>query len=179
MSICEQLRISETFFDGYELPLTIQDALIFFSTEIEDENNIPYHIKQLLDARRLNSEMSDEELIIESEHLWFSDNVSFYLNSAIPNENSKLEKFYSIFDFCVENYNIYQRERLKRFRNTCQEKINEVLTDIVKKHYFNFNKNHPCYPLYDKCNQLQDLHIRDRLVEERLISKKRGDEMMG
>jgi hypothetical protein len=179
MSICEQLRISDTFFDGYELPLTIQDVLIFFSTEIEDQNNIPRHIKDLLDVIRLNSEMTDEELIIHSDLSWFSYNVSIYINPSIQNENPKLVNFYSIFNFCIEHYDIYQTEGMKRFRNTCQEKINEVLSEIVVKHFFNFNKNHPCYPVYEKCHQLQDLHIRDRLVHERsLIYKKRGDKII-
>jgi hypothetical protein len=179
MSICERLRISETFFDGYALPETIEDTLIFFSTEIEDQNNIPEHINKLLIFKRLNPGMTDEELIKESDCIWFTDNVSFYLQSAIQNENSKIETFYSIFEFCIENYDIYQREVFKRFRNINQNKINEVLTDIVKKHYFNFNKNHACYPVYEKCHQLQDLHIRDQLVDESLITNRRGEEMMG
>jgi hypothetical protein len=178
MSICERLRISETFFDGYELPETIEDALIFFSTEIEDQNNIPEHIKKLLDFNRLNPGMTDEELIRESDHNWFANNISFYLQSAIQNENSKIEIFYSIFQFCIENYYIYQRETLKRFRNTSQHKINEVLNDM-KKYSFNFNKNNTCYLLYEKCHQLQDLHIRDHLVDESLFINKRGEEMMG
>ena len=186
MSICEQLRISETFFDGYELPLTIQDALIFFSTEIEDQNNIPHHIKKLLDKIRINPGMTDEDLIKDANISWFCYNVTNYVTSAIQNENSKLRNFYSIFNFCIEHYDIYQIQvpEMERFRNMCQQKINEVLDAIFKKYAFkkyafNLNKNHPFYPVYQKCHELQDLHIRDHIVEDSMITYRRGDEMMG
>lgn len=181
MSICEQLRINETFFDGYELPETVEDVLIFFSTEIEDQNNIPEHIKKLLDKHRENPEMTDEELIRECDIIWFSCSIAHYVNSAVNNENPKLANFYSIFKFCIENYNIYSsnRTQMKRLITICQQKINEVLDAVFKKHVFNINKNHPCYRIYQKCHELQDLHIRDHLVDETMISYRRGDEMMG
>jgi hypothetical protein len=34
MDVCKRLRINDTIFDGFLLPETIDDALIFFSTEI-------------------------------------------------------------------------------------------------------------------------------------------------
>lgn len=182
MSICEQLRISETFFDGYELPETVEDTLIFFSTEIEDQNNIPEHIKKLLDKKRANPGMTEEELIRQSDMIWFSCTVAHYVNNAINNENPKLGNFYSIFKFCIENYDIYNGSKgseMKRFIIICQQKINDVLDTIFNKHSFNFNKNHPCYSVYQKCHELQDLHIRDGLIDQSMITYRRGDEMMG
>lgn len=184
MSICDQLRISETFFDGYELPLTIQDALIFFSTEIEDQNNIPHHIKSLLIQITEDPDMTDEELINNSNLEWFIHQALFYINQAIlGNKNSVLESIYKVFNFCIDNFDIYKKISKSsrnhiRFNNICQQKINEIFS-MVMGYDFKINKNHPCYRYYEKCHQLQDLHIRYSIVDESMIVYKRGDEMMG
>lgn len=176
MSICEQLKISESFFDGYELPLTIQDALIFFSTEIEDSNNIPDHIKLLLTLIRRNPDITDEELIKESNTSWFTNQAAFYIGQSDGNKNSMLEVFYKIFNLAIDNFDIY-KNLSKKFIVTCQGKINEIFDlDSFKSP---FNKNHPCYHYYEKCHQLQDLHIRYSLIDESMIFYRRGDGMMG
>jgi hypothetical protein len=174
MSICEQLKISESFFDGYELPLTIQDALIFFSTEIEDLNNIPHHIKLLLTVIRENPDMTDEVLIHRSDISWFTEQASFYINQANGNKNSMLESIYKVFNLAIDHFDIYKKLckiSQKNFIVTCQEKINE----IFGLDYFKcpFNKNHPCYHYYEKCHQLQDLHIRYDLIDESMIFYRR------
>lgn len=166
MSICQQLRINESLFEGYELPLTIRDALIFFSTENLGQNT-PKHMNSLLTLIRENNEISDEELIKQSDVKWLIEQIQTQLTRGETNKNLKIQVMYNIFSLCLENYEIYKNTSI--FIKAAQEKITHLL-DYLK------DCNHPAY---QKAHELQDLHIRDNLVDRELIVHIRGEDMMG
>ena len=87
--ICHELKINESLFDGNPLPDTLEDVLIFFSTEELDENNVPKHIPKLLQYIRENPDSSDEEKINRCQIYWLSREISFELNRINNNINER------------------------------------------------------------------------------------------
>lgn len=158
MSICDSLRINTSTFEGYELPETVYDALIFFSTEVIDDNNIPKHIKDLLTMNRENPDMEEEKMIEEAKKHFLMENIKQQLNRNETNNILKIDCIYNILCLCLDDYDTYKM--LGQFINVMDYKIREILSVIDN------NKNNICYV---KARELQDLHIRDLHIRDSLI----------
>jgi len=153
MSICHLIRVDESFFDGYELPETVQDALIFFMTEMSDDNNIPRHIMALLRSARENPDMEEEKMIEEAQKYWLVDNIKQQLDRNESNKNLKIECLHNIVCLCLDNYDTYKK--LGKFIEVTDYKIKDLLDNVDKNCIY-----------YVKAKELQDLHIRDSLIPD-------------
>ena len=137
--ICHELKINESLFDGNPLPDTLEDVLIFFSTEELDENNVPKHIPKLLQYIRENPDSSDEEKINRCQIYWLSREISFELNRINNNINErslnnddkdyyfkqKIDCLYNIFSLLINNFYIYKRMG-QRFLEISRSKIDDI-----------------------------------------------------
>jgi hypothetical protein len=152
MNICQSLRINETIFEGFLTPETIHDALIFFSTEITDSNNIPYHIKKLQIYINSNPHATIEELINFSDRTWLLNELNNQLDRNELNtqvsRNEKKEILTNFFTLCIENFDIIRTLNSHTFFNICKSKIEEIKS-------LKYNSNNKIVLL--KSNQLKDL----------------------
>lgn len=132
-TICQQLKINESLFDGNPLPDTIEDVFIFFSTEEMDVNNIPMHIPRLLQYIRENPHSTDEEKISNCEIVWITNEIKVQLNRIDGNINErtlnklKIDSLYNIFSILIDNFDIYKRMG-QRFITISRSKIDDVFS---------------------------------------------------
>lgn len=156
-SVCLRLKISENLFEGSDIPFTIKDALNFLKNS--ENQNIPNHIKNLFKFLQYDQEYTDEYIIDKVDYFWLIAEIE----NQITETKSVYDLFYNSIILCLENYNIYKK--LGRFKNTMQNKINEIIRNkdtVNKKHRF----------LYEKSLELQKLHIYDALVDPSMITDK-------
>ncbi len=129
MNICENLKINPSSFEGFELPQTAEDALIFFRTEVSDVNNIPEHIRRVInDFSRNIIPLTEDEIIRETKKKWFTVNVKHQLERNEKIKELKLDCLYNIFELCINNCDIYILMG-GDFIEVCKRKIKEVLIE--------------------------------------------------
>jgi len=137
-SICQQLKINESLFEGNPLPDTIEDVFIFFSTEEMDVNNIPIHIPRLLQYIRENPHSTDEEKISHCEIFWITNEIKLQLDRTddidertINNDGKeayfklKIDCLYNVFCILIDNFDIYKRMG-QRFITISRSKIDDI-----------------------------------------------------
>ncbi len=135
MNVCNQLKINPSSFEGFELPLTVQDAIIFFRSEI-NINNIPEHIRnviELLDTGRIST---DDEIIFHSRKQWLVTKIRHQLNRNEKLMKLKLDCIINIFQYCIDEYDIYKTMD-NSFIRICNQKIQEVL--VLNSDIYNYN----------------------------------------
>lgn len=162
--ICSLLRIEESIFEGYELPETVEDVFIFFSTEISDPNNIPFHIKEAqtyIRSNRIQNIDENKEVIVDVINKnWFVYHVKCQLDILNKKDNKKdkqhLLKVHiasNIFKLCIDNFDIY-KDVGDNFIKMCKSKLEEV----SKLEYHTYN-----YDVILKAKQLHKLHVENDL----------------
>jgi len=129
MDVCKALRINDTIFDGFLLPETIYDALIFFSTEITDSNNIPMHIKELQAHLPRNPHLSHEDIINISNKSWLVFEIKAQLDRNEKTDELKKDVMTNIFTLCIDNFDIY-RILDTPFINVCKTKLEDIISLI-------------------------------------------------
>ena len=134
-AICQVFKISESLFEGNPLPDTVEDIIIFFTTENIGENNIPKHILGFLDFNRENPHSTYDEKIEKCQILWLYEEISFHTKRTKTDGKNICEKyllaqtidcFSNIFSLCIDNFDTFKKMG-QRFHTVCREKIQEVL----------------------------------------------------
>ena len=151
MDVCNLLRINSTIFDGFLIPETISDALIFFSTEIIDSNNIPYHIKHLQTYVDRNQQVTDEIMIDVSNKNWLIGEIKIQLERNERKQKLIKDVLTKIFILCIDNFDIYRN--ITSLTSTLKQKLDEVL-DLKTK----LNSNSLDLNVILKAEQLKELH---------------------
>lgn len=134
-NIFKALKINESIFDGQSnIPTTVNGILDYFSNIDNNQNNIPFHIKELVEKRDLFE--TEEELIRESRKLWLINIIGDQLRREEENYNMKLDCLYKILCICMdlENYPLYRS--FTTVHDVCMIKVSEVLNNeyIDKSH---------------------------------------------
>ena len=135
--ICQLLKINESIFEGNPLPDTVEDVIIFFTTENINQNNIPKHITLFLNYNRENPHNTDDENIKRCQILWLCEEIQFHLNKIegvidVIIENNdifqmKIECYSNIFSKCIDNFDIF-RNMGENFHRVSGNKIREIFS---------------------------------------------------
>jgi len=139
-AICQLFKINESLFEGNPLPGTVEDVIIFFTTENIGENNIPKHILGLLDFNLENPHSTDDEKIEKCQILWLYEEISFHINRTKTDRTDRTDRtnqllvqtidcFSKVFSLCIDNFDTFKKMG-KRFHIVCREKIQEVLSSF-------------------------------------------------
>jgi hypothetical protein len=137
--ICDQLKINPSIFEGHNIPDNIRDIMVFFSIEISNKNNIPYHINLKLDEFRRNPGILEnvEEFIRNCRVSWLLNELSKQINRDEKNMNMKINCIYNFVCICMENPDIYRLVNHAKFYKNCLTKVTQVLelSCIDENHY--------------------------------------------
>jgi hypothetical protein len=150
--LCTLLRIDETIFDGIVPPTTLRSALNFFSSNLININNVPYHIKTLQTRIDDYPHISDEMIVKISDKYWLMYQIRIQLDRNEKKQKLRKDTIFNIFSLCIDNFHIY-KEFDENFISMCKIKIQELLN-------LNLNKNEP---IVLKAKQLRELNTINNL----------------
>jgi hypothetical protein len=136
--ICNQLKINPSIFEGYNIPDNIHDMMIFFSTEISNQNNIPFHIKLKVDEVIRNSQILEnaDEFFRDCRISWFVKEITKQIERDEKNMNMKIDCIYNIICMCMENIDIYKSINNTKFYESCLSKATQVLEQTIDEGHY-------------------------------------------
>ncbi len=132
--LCQLLHMNESLFEGNPLPETLEDVIIFFSTENIGENNVPKHITDLLRYSLNNPHSTIDEKVLLCRRSWLCHEIDFHINKPTGlNENlvfsQKVDSFSNVFSLCIDNFDLYLHMS-SRFHDVCRQKIEDVYQTV-------------------------------------------------